>query len=164
MLFLYSVDRLIQVIHWKHLHTHHVVCPDIFSCGSVKQTEMDNLKKASHNSVVRLANHTGRGLLTHRKTGYGRSETLSQLSFDNVLKFSIKLKECLCSYLTLAAATSKTNWIRGFLCLKNRKKMAQSDCGIYCSGQFSGVLKSQYYIYYYSFWKPYKYRQVHTGL
>lgn len=122
MLFLYSVDRLIQVIHWKHLHTHHVVCPDIFSCGSVKQTEMDNLKKSSHNSVVRLANHTGRGLLTHRKAGHGRSETLSQLSFDNVLKFSIKLKECLCSYLTLAAATSKTNWIRGFLCLKNRKK------------------------------------------
>lgn len=148
MLFLYSVDRLIQLLFTENIFTLIMRSVRIFSAVVLWSKQRWTIKKASHNSVVRLANHTGRGLLTHRKTRHGRSETLSQLSFDNLLKFSIKLKECLCPHLTVAAATSKTNWIRGFLCLKKQeKKMAQSDCGIYCSGQFSGVLKSQYYIY-----------------
>lgn len=72
--------------------------------------------------------------------------------------------------MSVPVPDSSSSYIRnelnkGLSVLKNRrKKMAQSDCGIYCSGQFSGVLKSKYYIYYYSFWTPYKYRQVHTGL
>lgn len=120
MLFLYSVDRLIQLLFTENIFTLIMRSVRIFSAVVLWSKQRWTIKKASHNSVVRLANHTGRGLLTHRKTRHGRSETLSQLSFDNLLKFSIKLKECLCPHLTVAAATSKTNWIRGFLCLKKR--------------------------------------------
>lgn len=109
------------------------------------------LKKASHNSVVRLPNRTGRGLLTHRKTGHGRSETLSQLSFDNLLKFSIKLKRMSVPVSDSSSSISRTIWIRGFLCLKKKKTEKNSTVGLWnllLRAVLRGSEITKLYIYY----------------